>query len=82
MTGGPARRADDHTGAMTRHPGHATPARVLSAAADDSGAATAEYAIATLAAVGLAGVLVAILRGDEVRALLTDLVRRALSADQ
>lgn len=45
----------------------------------DRGAATAEYAIATLAAVGFAGLLVAILRSDEVRGLLFDLVRRALS---
>ncbi len=47
--------------------------------ADDSGAATAEYAIATLAAVGLAGLLVVILRGDEVKGLLLGLVRSALS---
>lgn len=51
-----------------------------SALADESGAATAEYAIATLAAVGLAGLLVTILRGDEVRGMLAELVRRALSA--
>lgn len=46
---------------------------------DDLGAATAEYAIATLAAVGLAGLLVVILRSDEVRGMLTDLIRHALS---
>ena len=46
---------------------------------DDTGAATAEYAIATLAAVGFAGLLVVILRSDEVRGMLTDLVRHALS---
>jgi Protein of unknown function (DUF4244) len=45
----------------------------------DQGAATAEYAIATMAAVGFAGLLVLILRSDEVRGLLTDLVRNALS---
>ena len=33
----------------------------------EEGAATAEYAIATMAAVGFAGLLVAILRSDEVR---------------
>ena len=49
------------------------------ALADETGAATAEYAIATLAAVGLAGLLVAILRGDEVKGLLMGLVRSALS---
>ncbi|MFO7689750.1 MAG: DUF4244 domain-containing protein [Cryobacterium sp.] len=46
---------------------------------DESGAATAEYAVATMAAVGFAGLLIVILRGDEVRGILTDLVRRALS---
>jgi hypothetical protein len=48
-------------------------------AALDDGAATAEYAIATLAAVGFAGVLVVILRSDAVRGMLTDLVHRALT---
>lgn len=46
---------------------------------EDRGAATAEYAIATMAAVGFAGLLVIVLRSDEVRALLTDIIRRALS---
>jgi Flp pilus assembly pilin Flp len=45
----------------------------------EDGAATAEYAIATLAAVGFAGLLVAILRSDEVRGMLTELVHRALT---
>ena len=45
----------------------------------EEGAATAEYALATMAAVGFAGLLVAILRGDEVKAILTDMVRRALT---
>jgi len=47
--------------------------------ADDTGAATAEYAIATMAAVAFAGLLVVIMRSDEVRGILTDLVRRALT---
>lgn len=47
--------------------------------ADDIGAATAEYAIATMAAVAFAGLLVVIMRSDEVRGILTDLVRRALT---
>lgn len=46
---------------------------------DDSGAATAEYAITTMAAVAFAGLLVVIMRSDEVRGILTDLVRRALT---
>ena len=46
---------------------------------DEQGAATAEYAIATMAAVGFAGLLVVIMRSDEVRGLLTDIIRTALS---
>jgi len=46
---------------------------------DDEGAATAEYAIATMAAVGFAGLLVVILRSDEVRGLLLGIIRSALS---
>jgi hypothetical protein len=45
----------------------------------DEGAATAEYAIATMAAVGFAGLLVVIMRSDEVREILFNLVRSALS---
>ena len=47
--------------------------------AGDRGAATAEYAITILAAVGFAGLLVALLKGDEVKGILSDLVHRALS---
>ena len=46
---------------------------------DDTGSATAEYAIATMAAVGFAGLLVVIMRSEEVRNILTDLIRNALS---
>ena len=46
---------------------------------DEKGAATAEYAIVTMAAVAFAGLLVAILRSDEVRGILLDLVQRALT---
>jgi hypothetical protein len=41
--------------------------------------ATAEYAIATLAAVSFAGVLVFIMRSDEVRGFLLNLIRTALA---
>ena len=54
-------------------------ARLFRTDADDTGAATAEYAIATMAAVAFAGLLVVIMRSDEVRGILTDLVRRALT---
>lgn len=46
---------------------------------DDRGAATAEYAIATMAAVGFAGLLVIIMRSDEVKQILFDLVKSALT---
>jgi hypothetical protein len=45
----------------------------------EEGAATAEYAVATLAAVGFAGLLVALMRSDVVRELLTGLIRNALT---
>ena len=51
----------------------------ISDLADERGAATAEYAIATMAAVGFAGLLVVIMQSDEVRGILTDLVRTALT---
>jgi hypothetical protein len=74
-------------------PGHAVRAvhRVLDrrgsgscsgAGSRDAGAATAEYAIATMAAVAFAGLLVVILQSDEVRGMLLDLVRRALTYDR
>jgi hypothetical protein len=48
-------------------------------ASAQAGMATAEYAIATLAAVGFAGVLVFIMRSDEVRGFLLNLIRTALA---
>ncbi|MDN3478228.1 MULTISPECIES: DUF4244 domain-containing protein [unclassified Curtobacterium] len=47
--------------------------------AEDRGSATAEYAVVILAAVAFAGVLVAVMRSGEVQAILTDLVRTALT---
>ena len=44
----------------------------------EAGLATAEYAIATVAAAGFAGLLLLILRSDEVRGLLLGIVRGAL----
>ena len=46
---------------------------------EEDGAATAEYVIATMAAVGFAGLLVVILRSEEVRGILTDMEQRALT---
>lgn len=53
--------------------------RFVAALRDDSGAATAEYAMVVLAAVGLGGLLAVILKSDDVRSLLMDLISRALT---
>lgn len=53
--------------------------RLSAAHRDERGAATAEYAIATMAAVAFAGLLVVIMQSDEVRGILTDMVRTALT---
>jgi hypothetical protein len=45
----------------------------------DAGTTTAEYAMVTMAAVAFAGLLALVLRSDEVRGTLTDLVHRALN---
>lgn len=66
---------------MNRSLARLTRARAAKLFADESGAATAEYAIATMAAVAFAGLLVVIMRSDEVRGILTDLVRRALTVE-
>ncbi|MER6666410.1 DUF4244 domain-containing protein [Amycolatopsis japonica] len=46
---------------------------------DDDGMTTVEYAIATLAAAGLAGLLYLVVTSDAVSAGLTALIERALS---
>ena len=62
-----------------RQHAHRPPRSLRRLRTDDAGAATAEYLVATMAAVGFAGLLIVILRGDEVRGILTELVRNALS---
>ena len=47
-------------------------------AGDERGLATAEYAVATVAACGFGGVLLKILGSATVTELLTDLIRKAL----
>ena len=49
-------------------------------ATDERGAVTAEYAIVIMAAVAFAGLLVAIMRSSEIRAMLVRLVENALGA--
>lgn len=56
-----------------------SPRQGLRLLGSEAGMATAEYAIATLAAVGFAGLLVFILRSEEVRGFLLTLIRTALA---
>ncbi len=85
--GGPQsiRRARDSTlpaNVVELRPGAATSRRrrrSIRLMGSEAGMATAEYAIATLAAVGFAGLLVFILRSDEVRGFLLNLIRTALA---
>lgn len=55
------------------------PVRAVRSTVREAGMATAEYAIATLAACGFAGLLLAILSSGQVRTMLVGIVRRALS---
>ena len=64
---------------MARFEGPVSQAMTTDQDEGERGAATAEYAIATMAAVAFAGLLVVILQSDEVRQILTDLVRQALT---
>lgn len=45
----------------------------------DAGMATAEYAMATVAAVAFAGLLLAVLKSNAVKSALQDIITRALS---
>lgn len=45
----------------------------------EAGMATAEYAIATLAAAGFAGLLYVILKSDQVRGFLVTIINQALT---
>ena len=51
----------------------------LSPITHDKGAATAEYAIATVAAAGFAGLLALVLKSGPVQTMLTSLISSALS---
>lgn len=63
-----------------RRRGPRTDGRWASRKREEHGAVTAEYAIIIMAAVAFAGLLVAILRSSEVRAMLMKLVEDALAA--
>lgn len=45
----------------------------------ESGLATAEYAVATIAAVGFAGLLITVLKSDAVHAALSSIITSALT---
>lgn len=53
--------------------------RLAGLATQDAGMATAEYAIATLAAAAFGGILFTIITGDSVTSALTQIIQRALS---
>lgn len=67
-------RRDEHAAAGLRHRWDTVVEQ-----GTDVGMATAEYAIAMIAAVGFAGLLVTVLSSGTVRSLLTGLVTSALS---
>ena len=56
-----------------------TPFTSITQESSERGAATAEYAIATVAAAGFAGLLAVVLKSNPVQSLLTDLISGALS---
>ena len=80
----PLRQESEAADVLEIYPGASTAPRVKTRQrrrlmGSEAGMATAEYAIATLAAVGFAGLLVFILRSDEVRGFLLNLIRTALA---
>lgn len=72
-------RESSQAGSRARARRHRGFRRLLPVLTDETGAATAEYAIVILAAVALAGVLVTIMRSPEVQAMLLELVQRAFA---
>lgn len=48
-------------------------------AADESGMATVEYALVTVAAAAMAAVLIAVVKSDQVREAISSIVSQALS---
>ena len=76
----PARRRPGRATAGRRAAVRAASTRFARRLAEDRGAVTAEYAIVIMAAVAFAGLLVAIMRSEEIRAMLVRLVENALGA--
>lgn len=78
---GSGRPRSNHAGVSRRSPSRG---RLRSAAeelaTDERGAVTAEYALVIMAAVAFAGLLIVIMRSEEVRAMLLSLVQGALGS--
>ena len=71
---------DDRAGPGEDRTGRAAvPVRASDPDDPELGATTAEYGIVMLAAVGFAGLLVVILKSDQVRGLLMNIIETALS---
>jgi len=70
-------RAPEEDGGTT--PPTGTVDAATTAVDPEAGLATAEYAVATVAAVGFAGLLIAVLKSDTVRGLLEAIISSALS---
>lgn len=87
VPGAPRRRPQPHPSARRApRPGGSGRARAWRRAVvvsmterREAGMATAEYAIATIAAVGFAGLLILVLKSQTVRGLLTTIIESALS---
>lgn len=75
-----ARRRPGRSTAGRRAAVRAASTRFARRLTEDRGAVTAEYAIVIMAAVAFAGLLVAIMRSEEIRAMLVRLVENALGA--
>jgi hypothetical protein len=59
---------------------HSLIARLVTLGRDDDGMATAEYAVATVAACGFGSVLYRLLTSEAVGGLLRDLITRAITS--
>ena len=59
---------------------HSLTARLVQLGRDDDGMATAEYAVATVAACGFGTVLYRLLTSDAVGGLIRDLIERAITS--
>ena len=64
----------------TSHLARAARAARVGRARGERGAATAEYAIATVAACGLGGILIALLKSDAMQSLLQAIINAGLRA--